>query len=160
MTLKKTLLTAAALALAAGAASAQTELRAALDAARAAVATAPRTPTKPADAASAAPKSVFPELKACESADWSKTGTSSPVRTEGAPATGWEGRMGPSLVLLTKTAAYYYHEDCDICAEITRCELSTGALSSHAIAHMLDCRDLAKPRSEPGVAFDACRGVR
>jgi hypothetical protein len=89
-----------------------------------------------------ASKPLFPQLKACEAADWSKAAASAPAREDGKPATGWEGRMGPSLVLLTKTAAYYYHEDCDICAEITRCELSTGGLSSFAVAHMLDCSDL------------------
>ena len=103
-----------------------------------------------------AAKPLFPQLKACEAADWSRAAASAPVRSNGKPAMGWEGRMGPSLVLLTKTAAYYYHEDCDICAEVTRCELSSGALSSAAVAHSVDCGDLKKQRSEPGVTYDAC----
>ena len=102
-------------------------------------------------------KPLYPQLKSCETADWSKTGTGAPGRdASGKPATGWEGRMGASLVLLTKTAAFYYHEDCDICAEISRCELSSGAISSVVVGHSADCGDLKKYRSEPGVVFDAC----
>jgi hypothetical protein len=103
-----------------------------------------------------AAKPLYPQLKKCEAADWSKAAVGSPAREAGKPATGWEGRMGPSLVLLTKTAAFYYHEDCDICAEITKCELSSGALTSVVSAHMADCSDLKKYRSEPGIVFDAC----
>ena len=103
-----------------------------------------------------AAKPLYPQLKKCESADWSKAAVGAPSRDGGKPASGWEGRMGPSLVLLTKTAAFYYHEDCDICAEITKCELSSGALSSVVVAHSADCADLKKYRSEPGIVFDAC----
>ena len=103
-----------------------------------------------------AAKPLYPRLKKCEAADWSKAAVGAPAREGGKPASGWEGRMGPSLVLLTKTAAFYYHEDCDICAEITKCELSSGALSSVVVAHSADCSDLKKYRSEPGIVFDAC----
>lgn len=103
-----------------------------------------------------AAKPLYPQLKKCEAADWSKAATAAPARDGGKPASGWEGRGGPSLVLLTKTAAFYYHEDCDICAEITKCELSSGALSSVVVAHSADCSDLKKYRSEPGIVFDAC----
>jgi hypothetical protein len=105
-----------------------------------------------------AAKPLYPQLKACESADWSKTGTSAPSRDGGKPALGWDGRSGPSLVLLTKTAAFYYHEDCDICAEVTRCELSTGALSSAKAAHSVDCADM-KAFTKDAV-YDACADAR
>jgi hypothetical protein len=101
-----------------------------------------------------AAKPLYPELKNCETADWSKDAASAPLRTEGKPALGWEGRSGPSLVLLTKTAAFYYHEDCDICAEVTRCELSSGALTSVVRAHSADCSDL-KSFSKDAV-YTAC----
>lgn len=108
-----------------------------------------------------AAKPLYPQLKACESADWSKaSGVGAPARENGKPATGWDGRSGPSLVLLTKTAAFYYHEDCDICAEITKCDLGSGALSSVVAAHEADCGDLKTYRSEPGIVFDACAGQR
>jgi hypothetical protein len=103
-----------------------------------------------------AAKPLYPQLKACENADWSKaSGVGAPARSGGKPDMGF-GRGGPSLVLLTKTAAYYYHEDCDICAEVTKCELGSGALSSAVVAHSVDCGDLKKYRSEPGVVYDAC----
>jgi hypothetical protein len=106
--------------------------------------------------AASSAKPVYPQLLKCEAADWSKaSGSGAPARSGGKPETGF-GRGGPSLVLLTKTSAFYYHEDCDICAEITKCELGTGALSSVAVAHVLDCSDIKSYRSEPGIVFDAC----
>jgi hypothetical protein len=107
-----------------------------------------------------AAKPLYPELKACEAADWSlASGTGAPVRSSGRPDMGFS-RGGPSLVLLTKTAAYYYHEDCDICAELTKCELATGKLSSEIHAHMVGCSDMEALRSEPGVVYDACAESR
>lgn len=107
-----------------------------------------------------AAKPLYPELKACESADWSlASGVGAPVREGGKPDMGFT-RGGPSLVLLTKTAAYYYHEDCDICAELTKCELATGKLSSVIAAHMVGCSDMSAVRSEPGVVYDACAESR
>lgn len=105
-----------------------------------------------------AAKPLYPQLGKCEAADWSKAAASAPARTNGIPALGWDGRSGPSLVLLTKTAAYYYHEDCDICAEVTRCELSNGALSSAKAAHSVDCADM-KPFEKDAV-YDACAESR
>lgn len=64
-------------------------------------------------------------------------------------------RGGPSLVLLTTTDAYFYHEDCDICAEVTRCSLKDGALSTFKAAHSVDCGDLA-PLLKKNVAYSAC----
>ncbi|HXS99054.1 MAG TPA: hypothetical protein VN915_00085 [Elusimicrobiota bacterium] len=108
-----------------------------------------------------AAKPAYPELKACEAADWSlASGVGAPVRdASGAPETGFT-RGGPSLVLLTKTAAYYYHEDCDICAELTKCELATGKLSSVIAAHSVSCDDMTTVRSEAGAVYDACAESR
>ncbi|MFI5344860.1 MAG: hypothetical protein ACHQ51_00650 [Elusimicrobiota bacterium] len=102
-------------------------------------------------------KPQYAQLQACEAGDWSKTGTSAPARdAANKPATGWDGRGGPSLVLLTKSAAYYYYESCDICADIARCELTTGKVTEFAAAHSLGCGDLKTPRSQPDIVFDAC----
>ncbi len=99
-------------------------------------------------------KPLYPQLKACESADWSGAALSAPRRdADGGLATGYSG-PAPSLVLLTKTAAYYYREDCDICAEVTRCDLSTGRLSSVVAAHSVDCADMKPYRRD--ALFDAC----
>lgn len=105
-----------------------------------------------------AAKPLYPQLAGCEAADWSKAGaTGAPVRANGKPALGYDNYRGaPSLVLLTKTAAFYYHEDCDICAEVTRCDLTTHALTSAVVAHSVDCADMKKYRSEPGVVYDSC----
>jgi hypothetical protein len=104
-----------------------------------------------------AAKPLYPQLKSCEAADWSRTGTSAPSRADGEPALGYAG-PGPSLVLLTKTAAYYYHEDCDICAEVTKCELPSGALSSAVVAHSVDCADMKKLSTD--AVYDACADGR
>jgi hypothetical protein len=102
-------------------------------------------------------KPQYAQLQACEAGDWSKSGTDAPKRDAyNKPATGWDGRGGASLVLLTKTAAFYYYESCDICADIARCELSTGKVTQYAAAHSLDCGDLKAPRSQPDLVFDAC----
>ena len=107
-----------------------------------------------------AAKPLYARLKACETADWSlASSVGAPVRSGGKPDMGFT-RGGPSLVLLTKTAAYYYHEDCDICAELTKCELATGKLSSEIHAHMVGCSDMEALRSEPGVVYDACAESR
>jgi len=105
-----------------------------------------------------AAKPLYPQLKSCEAADWSKAALAAPARVDGKPALGFVG-PGPSLVLLTKTAAYYYHEDCDICAEVTKCELSTGALSSAVAGHSVDCADMKKFSATDAV-YDACADAR
>jgi len=40
-------------------------------------------------------------------------------------------------VLLTATDAYYYHEPCDICADVTKCALQSGALRTTIAAHVV-----------------------
>lgn len=64
-------------------------------------------------------------------------------------------RGGMSLVLLTTTDAYFYHEDCDICAAVERCSLKDGAISNYKTAHSVDCYDLA-PLLRKNVAYSAC----
>jgi len=59
------------------------------------------------------------------------------------------------LVLLTTTDAYFYHEDCDICAAVERCSLKDGSLSNFKTAHSVDCGDLA-PLLKKNVAYSAC----
>jgi hypothetical protein len=64
-------------------------------------------------------------------------------------------REGFSLVLLTTTDAFFYHEDCDICAAVERCSLKDGSLSTFKTAHSVDCGDLA-PFLKKDVAYSAC----
>jgi hypothetical protein len=64
-------------------------------------------------------------------------------------------REGMSLVLLTTTDAFFYHEDCDICAAVERCSLKDGSLTTLKTAHSADCRDLA-PFLKRDVAYSAC----
>ena len=64
-------------------------------------------------------------------------------------------RDGVSLVLLTTTDAFFYHEDCDICAAVERCSLKDGSLSTFKTAHSAGCRDLA-PFLKKDVACSAC----
>ncbi|MEQ1918360.1 MAG: hypothetical protein ABL955_04115 [Elusimicrobiota bacterium] len=64
-------------------------------------------------------------------------------------------RDGLSLVLLTTTDAFFYHEDCDICAAVERCSLKDGSLTTFKTAHSVDCRDLA-PFLKKGVVYSAC----
>lgn len=65
-------------------------------------------------------------------------------------------RAGYSLVLLTTTDAYFYHEDCDICAAVDRCELKSGKLTDYKVAHSVDCSDLAPVIAKGGVVYSAC----
>lgn len=74
--------------------------------------------------------------------------------SKGAISKGF-GRGGMSLVLLTTTDAFFYHEDCDICAAIERCSLKDGSISNLVTAHSADCGDLA-PFLKKNVAFSAC----
>jgi len=77
---------------------------------------------------------------------------------DGRVSTGF-GRGGPGLVLLTAAKAYYYHEDCDICAELDECDLDTGATRAVITAHGVSCSDIAPYRPERGELYSACDGV-
>ena len=57
--------------------------------------------------------------------------------------------------MVTKKAVYVYHEDCDICAELDRCDLETGKISEVVVAHSVSCSDMDKYRSE-GVVWEDC----
>lgn len=64
-------------------------------------------------------------------------------------------RDGMSLVLLTATDAFFYHEDCDICSAVERCSLKDGSLSTFKTSHSVGCLDLA-PFLKTKVAYSAC----
>lgn len=65
-----------------------------------------------------------------------------------------QGPMQVALVLQTVKEAYYYYEDCDICAEIDKCDLNTGAVSRVVVAHSAGCSDIA--RFAAGAVYSAC----
>jgi hypothetical protein len=98
---------------------------------------------------------VFPQTRACD-AGIAKLAGSSPRDSQGKVATGFG--QGPSLVLLTDSQAYYYHEDCDICAELDACDLKTGATRAAIVAHSVSCSDLNPYRMERGEVFSSCGG--
>lgn len=105
------------------------------------------------------------ELRGCEAAfQKANPGYGKPVFRGGddRPFLGYEiarygegSTVAASLVLLTDTAAYYYSEPCDICADVDKCDLKTRTISNALHAHSLDCRDMA-PLTKGSVAFDAC----
>ena len=64
------------------------------------------------------------------------------------------GPMQVSLVLQTAKEAFYYYEDCDICAEIDKCDLKTGAVSRVVAAHSAGCSDIAK--FAKGAVYNSC----
>jgi len=65
-----------------------------------------------------------------------------------------DGPMLVSLVLQNKKEAFYYYQDCDICAEVDKCDLKTGAVTRVAAGHAVDCSDLAKYAD--GALYNAC----
>lgn len=105
----------------------------------------------------------YPELKACEAALDQPSSYSKTVFRDGRkPYLGYDaarygegGATVMSLVLLTDTAAYYYSEPCDICADVDMCDLKTHAVKSVLHAHMIDCRDMVS-YTKGKVVFDAC----
>jgi hypothetical protein len=60
------------------------------------------------------------------------------------------------LWLLTKTKAYYYREDCDICAELDSCDLQTHVIKEEIRAHSVDCSDLTSYKKGTEVLYDFC----
>ncbi len=99
---------------------------------------------------------LYPQLKQCEVSITKELGVA--LRDlSNRPYRGYEAGR-PALVLLTDKTAYYYHQDCDICAEVTQCELATGAVKSTIAAHQVDCSDMA-PYSK-NAAYDACAPQR
>lgn len=83
----------------------------------------------------------FPQLRECE-------------KTAAGATTGyrpWE------LWLLTDVAAYYYHEDCDICAALDSCDMRTGVMTEYKTAHSISCSEGAPLRAGRTVLYDVCR---
>jgi hypothetical protein len=96
---------------------------------------------------------VFPETRACDEGI-KKLAGSSPRNSLDKVSTGFN--PGPSLVLLAGSQAFYYHEDCDICAELDVCDVKTGASQAVIVAHSVSCSDLLPYRMERGELFSAC----
>ena len=96
---------------------------------------------------------AYAQVPVCEAALKQAFGVS--VRSFNGELNKGFSRDGFSLVLLTTTDAFFYHEDCDICAAVERCELKTGKLSTYKTAHSVDCGDLS-PFLKKGVAYSAC----
>lgn len=99
---------------------------------------------------------VFAQTKICDEGI-KKLAGSSPRGSDGKVSTGFS-RGGPSLVLLNNAKAYYYHEDCDICAELDVCDLTTGATGAVITAHSVSCSDMNPYRQERGEIYSACEG--
>ena len=103
-----------------------------------------------------AAKPIYPQTAACDAAIGKEVG-SSPRDAQGRLSLGFSPfGSGPSLALLTASDAYYYHEDCDICAALDRCDLKTGAVSNAITAHSVDCSDMAPLKKGSAPVYDAC----
>jgi hypothetical protein len=96
---------------------------------------------------------VFAQTRVCD-AGIAKLAGSSPRNSQDKVATGFG--PGPSLVLLTDSQAYYYHEDCDICTELDACDLKTGSTRAAIVAHSVSCSDMDPYRQERGEVFSSC----
>ncbi|HNW43663.1 MAG TPA: hypothetical protein PKI19_04110 [Elusimicrobiales bacterium] len=64
------------------------------------------------------------------------------------------GPMQMALVLQTAREAFYYYEDCDICAEVDKCDLKTGAVKRIVVAHSAGCADIAPFAA--GAVYNSC----
>lgn len=83
----------------------------------------------------------FPQIKTCEE-----------VVAKQGQYFGYYG--GPTILMITDKTAFYQHQDCDICDEISACDLQTGALRTAVTAHMLSCSDLEPFRKGAKIVFD------
>lgn len=132
------------------------------------VAVAPAAPLTLDSALAAAPARAqagdFPQRPVCEAAlrksmSWATPvfagGDGKPYRGFGAVGYGESRSVGVSLVLLTDSAAYYYYESCDICADVDRVDLKTYQVTSAVAAHSVGCEDLVRFKTGT-IAFDAC----
>jgi len=106
----------------------------------------------------------YPELKACETAlnrpdpyntSVFRDSRQKPYMGYAAARYAESSPVVMSLVLLTDTAAYYYSEPCDICADVDMCDLKTHAVKNVIHAHAIDCRDLVS-YTKGRIVFDAC----
>lgn len=109
----------------------------------------------------------FPQRPVCEAALKKSLNWATPffAGTDGKPFRGFEAvgyggsSIGVSLVLLTDTAAFYYYNSCDICADVARVDLKTYAVTSALSAHSIDCQDLVRFKTGT-IAYDACPNAR
>jgi hypothetical protein len=132
----------------------------------------PKAPLTLESAASAAPARAaigdFPQRPVCEAAlaksmKWAtpvfQSNDGTPFRGFGAVGYGEAQALGVSLVLLTDSAAYYYYESCDICADVDRVDLKTYQVTSALAAHSIRCEDMIRFKNGK-IAYDACPAVR
>lgn len=110
----------------------------------------------------------FPQRPVCEAAMKKTLKWATPVfqSPDGKPYRGFEAvgygesrSIGVSLVLLTDSAAYYYYESCDICADLDRVDLKTYEVTSALAAHSIRCEDLVRFKTGT-IAYDACPAAK
>jgi hypothetical protein len=106
--------------------------------------------------AAAAPKctpaqadEAYTALRRCDES-FKKAFGAGVLDARGAATKGFNYSPSMSLVLLTTTDAYFYHNDCDICAAVEKCSLKDGAITNFKTAHSVDCRDLAPEIAKKG----------
>jgi hypothetical protein len=95
----------------------------------------------------------YPQTRVCDQGIKKLAGYS-PRDSQGKVAVGFN--TYPSLVLLNDSQAYYYHEDCDICAELDVCDLKTGQTRAALVEHSVSCSDMDPYRQERGEVYSAC----
>lgn len=135
-------------------------------------AVSPEAPRTLESALSAAPSRAqdgdFPQRPVCEAAlrksmNWAAPffngADGKPFRGFSAVGYGESRSVGVSLVLLTDSAAYYYYESCDICADVDRVDLKTYQVTSALAAHSIRCEDLVRFKTGT-IAYDACPAAR
>jgi hypothetical protein len=111
---------------------------------------------KPLQCTPAEADKAYTDLKRCDDSIKKAFG-SGVLDASGAVASkGFSYGGGMSLVLLTTTDAFFYHEDCDICAAVERCSLKDGKVTTFKAAHSVDCGDLAAFLKK-GVVYSACK---
>jgi len=114
----------------------------------------PKSDPKSAMCTPAQIDTAYVELRRCEAS--MKAAFGQDVRDfKGILVTGFSNRDSLSLVLLTTTDAFFYHEDCDICAAVERCSLKDGKVTTYKAAHSVDCGDLSSFLKKD-VAFSSC----
>lgn len=110
----------------------------------------------------------FPQRPVCESALAKSMNWAAPVFSggDGKPFRGFEAvgygesrSVGVSLVLLTDSAAYYYYESCDICADVDRVDLKTYEVTTALAAHSIRCEDMVRFKTG-AIAYDACPAAK
>jgi len=102
-----------------------------------------------------AAKPLYPQALACEAAMQKQIIAGGLRDAQGRPNLGFTN-YGASLVLLTATEAYYYHEDCDICAALDRCTLKSAEVKNVVTAHSVSCDDVEPHAKGQQVVYDAC----